>query len=126
MTLRFKSNAAKLLMFAILATSHPAMATDVSMDFSFRGSKGCVSLYPNPEIRFKNIPSAAKSVLLTLHQGERELGGQEIPVPPNGVVPAGTIRSYSPCNPGLYEYRANFKSSDGRVLANSRQSQQFP
>lgn len=44
--------------FASSRSSRVTAEDAMTMDFSFRGARGCVTLFPNPEIRFKNVPLA--------------------------------------------------------------------
>ena len=98
----------------------------MTMSFSFLGSKPCVSLFDNPEILLKNVPQGAASILVQLTQADREYGGQEVPLPKNGILPAGTLRTFGPCNPGVYQYEVTVKSTAGEVLGRARQSRTFP
>jgi len=93
----------------------------MTLDFSWRGARACVTLFPNPEIRLRNIPVGAKLLSLTLTQDRREMGGQEIPVPVDGVVPSGSIRTFGPCNPAMYRWTALVRSSTGEVLSEAHQ-----
>ncbi|MBR0797146.1 hypothetical protein JQ615_17275 [Bradyrhizobium jicamae] len=104
----------------------PALADPMTIEFSWRGAQGCVTLFPNPEIRFRNVPSDAKLVVLTLTQGNRELGGQEVPMPVNGVLPPASIRTYAPCGPAVYQFTAVAKSNTGKILAEARQARFYP
>jgi hypothetical protein len=113
--------------FALLiALCHPASADPMTLDFTWRGARGCITLFPNPELRLRNIPAGARSMTLTLAQGTREMGGQNVPVPGNGVVPSDTIRTFGPCKPGLYEWTALVKSSTGEVLSEAHQARFYP
>ena len=99
----------------------------MAIDFTFRGTKGCVSLFPNPEIRLTHVPPGAQSVLLTLQGPEhREMGGEEIRLPPNGVIRAESIRTFAPCNPGVYTYQALVKAKDGGTIATAAMPRAFP
>ena len=49
------------------------------------------------------------------------MGGQEIPVPVDGVVPSGSIRTFGPCNPAMST--ALVRSSTGEVLSEAHTSQ---
>jgi hypothetical protein len=98
----------------------------MTLDFSWRGAHGCITLFPNPEMRLRNIPAGAISMTLTLAQGTREMGGQNVQVPGSGVVPSGTIRTFGPCKPGLYEWTAIVKSSTGQVLSEAHQARFYP
>jgi hypothetical protein len=98
----------------------------MALEFSWRGAHGCVTLFPNPEIRLRNVPAGSASVSLTLTQGAREMGGQDVPVPDNGIFPVGTIRTFGPCKPGLYEWTAVAKSSTGQVLSEAHQARFYP
>jgi hypothetical protein len=104
----------------------PALADPMTIDFSWHGARGCVTLFPNPEIRFRNVPADAKLVVLTLTQGSRELGGQEVAMPANGVLPPASIRTFGPCDPAVYQWTAVAKSDSGKILAEARQARFYP
>ena len=111
---------------SLLAVCHPASADPMTLDFSWHGAQGCVTLFPNPEIRLHNIPAGAASMSLTLMQGVREMGGQDVPVPGNGILPSGAIRTFGPCKPGVYEWTVLAKSSTGQVLSEAHQARFYP
>lgn len=104
------------------AAADPTM----TIDFSWQGTRGCVTLFPNPEIRIRNVPADAKLLLLTLTQGSREMGGEEVPLPANGIVPAGSIRTFGPCRPDVYRWTAVAKSATGKFLGEGRQARFYP
>lgn len=111
----------------LIALSTPALAADeMTIEFSFRGARGCSTLFPNPEIKLKNIPVGAKSVLIRLRRGDYEMGGQEILLPTNGVLAHDMVRTWGPCNAGEYTYQATVKSASGQALARAEHSQFFP
>jgi hypothetical protein len=109
-----------------LAVCHRASADPMTLNFDWHGAHGCVTLFPNPEIRLHNVPAGATSMLLTLTQGVRELGGQDVPVPGNGTLPFGAIRTFGPCNPGVYQWTALVKSSTGQILSEAHQARFYP
>jgi hypothetical protein len=109
-----------------LGLSGPVSADPMAIDFSWKDSKGCVTLFPNPEIRLRNVPADGKLLLLVLMQGTREMGGQELPMPTNGVVPFGSIRTFGPCKPDMYQWTALAKSANGTVLAEAHRARSFP
>jgi hypothetical protein len=113
---------------SLLAVCHPASAdpAPMTLEFSWHGAQGCITLFPNPEIRLHNIPAGAASMSLTLTQGVREMGGQDVPVPVNGILPPGTIRTFGPCKPGLYEWTVLAKSSTGQVLSEAHKARFYP
>jgi len=110
----------------LLATSYAAFADPMTLEFSWRGTQGCVTIFPNPEIRLRNIPLEGKFLSLTLTQGLREMGGQELPIPEDGILPSGTVRTFGPCNPGVYTWTALVKSATGKVLAEAHQARYYP
>ena len=114
------------LIIASIASSSPTWAESMSLEFSWQGTKGCVTLFPNPEIRLRNVPPDAKQLLLVLTQGVREMGGEELAVPANGIVPSGAIRTFGPCKPDIYQWTALAKSSTGKVLSEARQARFYP
>jgi|EndMetStandDraft_6_1072998.scaffolds.fasta_scaffold03735_6 hypothetical protein len=103
-----------------------ALAEPMTIDFSWQSAGGCITLFPNPEIRFKNVPPDAKLLVLTLSQGTREMGGQEIAMPASGVLPSGSIRTFGPCRSDVYQWTAVAKSSKGEVLAEARRARVYP
>lgn len=115
-----------IVFVSLLAICHPASADPMSLEFSWRGAHGCVTLFPNPEIHLRNVPAGSTSLSLTLTQGAREMGGQDVPVPGNGILPFGAIRTFGPCNPGLYEWTVLAKSSTGEVLSEAHQARFYP
>ncbi len=122
MVRRVFAAAAAMLMVAC----SPALADPMTIDFSWQGAKGCITLFPNPEIRLRNVPPGGKLLLLTLEQGTREMGGQEIPLPENGILPPGAIRTFAPCRPAIYRWTAVVKSATGKVLAEAREARFYP
>ena len=110
----------------LVALCESASADPMTLDFSWHDARGCVTLFPNPEIRLRNIPAGAKLLLITLRQGTREMGGQELPVPPNGILQFGTIRTFGPCNPGIYQWTAQVRSSTGEILSEAHQARFYP
>lgn len=110
----------------VFATSRATADDAMTLDFSFKGTRGCVTLFPNPEIRFQNVPLGTRWVLLKLSQGTRDLGGQEVAMPASGILPFDTVRTYAPCNAGVYTYEAVVRSSQGQVLSQIRKSRAFP
>lgn len=110
----------------LVVTCGPALADPMTIDFSWQGTKGCVTLFPNPEIRLRNVPPGGKLLLITLEQGTREMGGEEIPLPENGILPPGVIRTFGPCRPDIYRWTAVVKSATGKVLAEAREARFYP
>jgi hypothetical protein len=110
----------------LLTGSSSALADPMTLDFSWRGARGCVTLFPNPELRLRNIPAGARLLSLTLTQGPRELGGQELSVPEDGIVASGMIRTFAPCAPGVYRWTALVKSSTGQILSEAHQARFYP
>ena len=109
-----------------VAGSHPAFADPMTLDFSWRGAKGCVTLFPNPEFHLRNIPAGARILSLTLTQGVREMGGKELPIPADGILPSGTFRTFGPCNPGAYQWTAQVKSATGEILSEAHKARYYP
>jgi hypothetical protein len=102
--------------------------TTVKPDFSYTwaGVSSCRTLSNSPAFTFVNIPKVAKSVSLVLTKGDRELGGQEIALPPTGVIPEGAIRMGAPCNPGIYRWTATLSSAAGETVAVVHKDSRFP
>ena len=115
-----------LALTAMFAAGHSALAEPMTLDFSWRGTHGCITLFPNPEIRLRNIPTDARSLSVTLTQGPREMGGQELQIPGDGILPYGAIRTFGPCNPGVYRWSAQAKSSTGQILSEAHQARVYP
>lgn len=98
----------------------------MTLDFSFKGLAGCNTLFPNPEIRLKNVPRGTARVVVTLTRGNRELGGQEIQMTKNAIIPAKSVTTFAPCPAGVYTYSALAKAQNGQTLAVAHQSRTFP
>lgn len=111
---------------AWLVAFGPALAEPMAIEFSWQGASGCNTLFPNPEIRIRNVPPDAKLLLLMLTQGPREMGGQEVPMPANGIVPPGSFRTCGPCRPDAYQWTAVVKSATGKILAEARRARSYP
>jgi hypothetical protein len=118
----------KIVVLLFLLTIGGAARADgaMTLDFSFKGLEGCKSLFPNPEIRLKNVPQATARVYITLTRGDRELGGQEARITKNSIVPAKSVTTFAPCPAGIYTYSALAKAQDGQPLAVAHQSRTFP
>src|SRR5258708_33252647 len=102
--------------------------TTAKLDFSYTwaGVSRCRTLSNSPAFVFVNIPKDTKSVLLLLTKGDRELGGQEIVLPPTGVIPEGAIRMGAPCASGIYRWTATLSSAAGEIVAVVHKDSQFP
>jgi hypothetical protein len=98
----------------------------MTVSFSFRGTSACNGSFESPELRLKDVPSGATWILVHFAQRGTELGGQEVPLPRNGILPAGSIRTWAPCNPDTYSYSVAVKSAAGLILAKAQQSRSFP
>lgn len=110
----------------VLWSSGVLADSSTTFDFTFDRSSGCKTIFTSPEIRFQGLPKDARTVLLTLHQGERDLGGEEVALPSSGVLPPGEVHTMAPCNPDTYTYKALVKSADGRIVAKAERSHFFP
>lgn len=102
--------------FLVLAAATQSPAQDIVIDFSWDGIPACKTLSRSPHMAVRNFPKEAKTVVLSLTQGARERGGQEVSLPASGEIPEGAATTMGPCNPGLYRWTATFKSSMGQVL----------
>lgn len=116
-----------LAAFATLFAGPLAASEPFAISFSFKGTTGCKTLFPNPEIRLQNLPAGGSRVLIRL-RGDKgwELGGQEITLPASGTVPAGAIHTFAPCNPGLFSYQVTVKSATGGTIGEAEASRLFP
>lgn len=113
-----KPSLACAAIISFFTVSAAAADDGMTLDFSFKGTRGCITLYANPEIRIRNVPPGATRVLLRLiGPNGRDLGGQETALLSSGIISAGSIRTFAPCDPGLYMYQAIVKADDGRTIA---------
>jgi len=96
------------------------------MDFSWQGMETCKRVAMSPRITISHYPTGTRRVLLTLAQGERENGGQEVDLPSSGVLDAGAITTLGICNAGTYTWTAIFKAADGAVLGKVKVNKYFP
>ncbi|MGL9621331.1 hypothetical protein QRQ56_25260 [Bradyrhizobium sp. U531] len=99
----------------------------MTIDFSFKGTKGCAGTYPNPPIHIRHAPATtAKIAIRLVGPRDQELGGQEVTYPSNGIILAGSIRTFAPCKDGFYSYQAVAKAKNGAVLAMADMPRFFP
>jgi hypothetical protein len=54
------------------------------------------------------------------------MGGQELSMPANGIVPSESIRTFAPWRPDVYQWNAVAKSADGRVIAEAHRARFYP
>jgi hypothetical protein len=116
------------IVFALIvlsAASMPAIADEASIDFSWEGVETCKRVATSPRITISHYPTGTRRVLLTLTQGERENGGQEVDLPSSGVLDAGAITTLGICNAGTYTWTAIFKAVDGAVLGKVKVNKYF-
>jgi hypothetical protein len=117
------------IVFALIifsAASTPAIADEASIDFSWDGVETCKHVAMSPRISISHYPTETARVLLTLAQGERENGGQEVDLPSSGVLAAGAVTTLGICNAGTYTWTAIFKAANGAVLGEAKVSKYFP
>jgi hypothetical protein len=115
-----------LALIVFSAASRPALADEASLDFSWDGVETCKQLARSPRITIGNYPTGTSRVLLTLTQGERENGGEEVDLPSSGVLAAGAVTTLGFCNAGTYTWTAVFKAVDGAVLGKVKVNKYFP
>lgn len=95
--------------------------------FSFTPARQCSTLFPNPEITIKNVPAGTRSVLVKFRREKNyEMGGQEVPLPSNGILKPETVRTWGPCNAGMYTYEVIAKSGTGTILGKAEWSEPYP
>jgi len=112
-----------------LVLSNPVVSTangQMTLEFSWLGTVPCKTLSDNPPFKLRNLPNGTKRVHLALTEGEREMGGQTVDIPEGGNIPAGVLRTNSPCNPTYYRWTATAISASGKVLGQAYQSRFFP
>ena len=98
----------------------------LQFSYSWAEVPACRTLSSSPSFRFSNIPANTKLVSMTLTQGQREYGGQEISFPPTGIIPAGAITMAGPCSPGIYRWTAKLKTPLGETIAIVHSDRRFP
>jgi hypothetical protein len=114
------------LLFAC-SSANAQNGAPMSVDFSFLGSKDrCTGYFESPEMRLHNVPKGARSARLALSEKGTDMGGQDVVLPSNGLLPTGTVRTFGPCNPGVYTYSVTVKSESGQILARAEQSRTVP
>ena len=114
--------------FGVLLIAAPGHAADdMKIQFAFPAPKPCTTVFGNPEIKLKNVPPGTRSVLVRFRREKNyEMGGQEVPLPSDGVLKPETLRTWGPCNAGLYTYEVIAKSGTGAVLAKAEWSEPYP
>jgi hypothetical protein len=118
--------AATGLMTVLMSGASFAAEASMTLEFSWRGVTPCKTLADSPAFKLRNVPHGAKRVHLSLTEGARELGGQTLDLPDSSEIPAGALRTYSPCNPTYYRWTAAATSASGQVLGQAFQTRFFP
>ena len=116
-----------LLTISILAICTSANADDaMSVRFTFGSPRACTTMFPNPEIKVQHVPVGTSKILVKLRREKNyEMGGMTIPLPSNGIVKPDTVRTWGPCNPGVYTYEVTAMSGAGTVLARAEWSEPY-
>nr|AWM02067.1 hypothetical protein CIT40_19900 [Bradyrhizobium amphicarpaeae] len=117
-----------LLAISISAFYFSASADEgMKIQFSFGPTKPCTTVFPNPEIRLKHVPAETRTVIVRFRrEKDYEMGGQEIPLPSDHLIKSESLRTWGPCNSGLYTYEVIAKASTGAVLAKAEWSEPYP
>jgi hypothetical protein len=121
--IRFSS----LLPFSLLIICSSAAADDMKIQFAFAPPRPCTTVFPNPEIKMKSVPPGTRTIVVRFRREKNyEMGGQEIPFPSDNIVKPESLRTWGPCNSGLYTYEIIAKSGTGAALAKAEWSEPYP
>lgn len=118
---------------AACSTSQPQAprgAPELGVEFTWAGVAACTDV--SPRIIVRDVPAATKRFRVELVDVDSVMsrhGGGEVAAAPDGVIPAGALKSYrGPCpsQQGIeYEMRVAALDGDGRVLAQGKERQSF-
>lgn len=102
----------------------------LAVDFSWTGVEPCSNV--SPKITVYNAPAGTRRFRVELVDMDSALsrhGGGEVEASPDGVIPAGALKSYrGPCPSQTainYEMRVAALDVSGRVLARGAERQTF-
>lgn len=122
-----------LVAVAACSTSQPQApsgAPELGVEFTWTGVAACTDV--SPQIIVRDVPAATKRFRVELVDVDSVMsrhGGGEVEAAPNGVIPAGALKSYrGPCpsQQGIeYEMRVSALDATGRVLAQGKERQTF-
>lgn len=122
-----------LVAVAACSTSQPQAprgAPELGVEFTWTGVAACTDI--SPRIIVRDVPPATRRFRVELVDVDSVMsrhGGGEVDAAPNGVIPAGALKSYrGPCpsqQPIEYEMRVSALDGAGRVLAQGKERQSF-
>jgi phosphatidylethanolamine-binding protein (PEBP) family uncharacterized protein len=108
----------------------PRGAPELGVEFSWTGVAPCTDV--SPRIIVRDVPPATRRFRVELVDIDSVMsrhGGGEVEAPPNGVIPAGALKSYrGPCPSQQsieYELRVSALDGEGRVIAQGKERQGF-
>lgn len=111
---------------AAAETGRQSSEAAATLEFNWDGVPSCSTLAASPAFTIRHAPKDARRVRLFFTQGDKERGGQEIDLPASGVIPAGALRTWGPCNADMYRWTAVFKSATGQVVGEIWSNRFFP
>lgn len=116
--------AAGLLIFSV----YPALAysEEMTLDYSWIGTKLCMSSAVSPPFAVGNAPQGTKTLKFVLTGSEGALlGGAIVPYPVSGQIPKGTVSFQSPCISGMYTWTVEARDEAGKVLTSAALTRPF-
>lgn len=112
----------------IAASSLPALAADpMSLDYSWRGIRGCTEEQKSPAFVVRNAPEQTRFLVFALTDVEgHQSPGQFVNYPPDGEVRPGAVSFLPPCKPGGYRWTITATDRAGHLLTTADRERPFP
>jgi hypothetical protein len=124
--IKFSGSAAALGFISCVAATSALSETPMTLDFSWQGISGCSGGIRSPAFHVRNAPSGTYQLSFTLFRNQAEYGGERTPYLAGGDVPAGTIYTNGPCEPGDYRWEVVALDRLGSALATAHRGRPFP
>jgi hypothetical protein len=118
---------AVMLLATLLSGTSSRAEGEMSMETSWDNVPRCVGrIGKNATMTIRNAPRGTKFISATLTFGTRELGGERIPFPDNGIIAEGAVHLMAPCPPGTYRWTISAEDAHGGVLGTVHKNMDFP
>lgn len=107
-------------------TSAFALTPEMTLDFSWVGTRLCEPTPYSPEFVVANAPPGTQRLRFVLtNAAGRDLGGAEVAVPVTGPILKGAVTFRSPCVGGMYTWTVDALDAQGKPLASAKLTRPF-
>ncbi|MEP9352191.1 hypothetical protein ABLE93_01190 [Xanthobacter sp. KR7-65] len=107
-------------------TCAQALTPDMTVDFSWIGTRLCSPTPVSPEFLVQHAPEGTHRLRFALtNSAGRELGGAEVALPAGGAIAKGTVSFRPPCVGGMYTWTVDALDAGGKVLGSAKLTRPF-